>query len=426
MTGSPDIIIVGEVYFPERTASAFSLLGKAKALREAGFSVLFAGMEKDPRPEDRQSDGTYAYHGFPYVSERGFGDGRIARLKRGLFTHVTGGTTIQRLHEIDTRSTQAILTYQCSSVLLWRLRRFCRKRRIALIAYRTEWFDAKHMPWGRCGVAYWDAELCARRILPKIGHVTCISSYLHRYYQSRGCHAMWVPTLIDLDACNAASPAGPTASHQPADELRLVFSGSPPREQWDVIFAGLKQMRQAGRNVRLDVYGSSRESFLSAIGAGRKLAEEFGDALVVHGRVSREEYLRGVLQADFIVMLREIARWSQACLPTKLPELMAMGMPIITNAHSDLGEFIRDGVEGLIVEQPAVPEFVATLTRAMRMRREDIVRLGENSRQRAEERFNYRRYAGPLGQFFREAIAAVPSRGDSRADTLRAREGQPS
>ena len=88
-----------------------------------------------------------------------------------------------------------------------------------------------------------------------------------------------------------------------------------------------------------------------------------------------------------------------------------MGIPMITNAHSDLGEYVRDGVEGLIVDCPSAASFASALQRARSMRREDVLRLGQNARRRAAECFDYRRYVEPLGNFVEKAIGATGGRG---------------
>jgi glycosyltransferase involved in cell wall biosynthesis len=401
---SPHVIFVGEFEFPEHSAAAFRVLGIGETLRASGLLVMYLGMERRARPEDRQCDGSFRYQGFPYLSEHNTGDGWRNRLRRGISTHLTGQTTLARLERIDTQRTKAIVVYNGSSMLLRRLMRFCQNRGVALIADRTEWHNPRHLPLKWFDFRYWDMEFCLRRLVPKIEDVFVSSTYLRQYYEAKGCHAMRLPTLIDVDACPAMSAANLNCESRDPSELRLVFAGSLLRERWDVILAGLAQMLDSGHKVRMEVFGSSRESLDRAMGPNSVLSKEFGHVFVVHGRLPRDAYLQAVMSGGFVVMLRDIARWSKACFPSKLPELMARGLPLISNAHSDCEEYIRDGMEGLLVASPSVPSLVQTLDRAWKMTPGDRVRLGENARRRARECFGYHRFVEPLRHFVEEAV----------------------
>ena len=210
---------------------------------------------------------------------------------------------------------------------------------------------------------------------------------------------MRIPTLIDFDQEVLAA----MSNRESRGGLRLVFAGSPGRERWDIILAAIQKVRQKGYDVRLDVFGLSRERFLSNIGKGRPMAELLGDCLVAHGRIPREEYLDAVRHCDFLIMLRDDSRSTQACFPTKVAEFMAAGTPVITNAHSDLSVILNDGVEAIIVADTTLGAMVAALERASLLRQEDLLRMKENAYRRAREVFDYRNYITPLVSFLRDA-----------------------
>ena len=63
-----EIIYVGGFLFPEGSASAARVLGIGKALRDAGYTVMFAGGEEEGRLEDLRPGEGYFYQGFPYHS----------------------------------------------------------------------------------------------------------------------------------------------------------------------------------------------------------------------------------------------------------------------------------------------------------------------------------------------------------------------
>ncbi|MGA2059049.1 MAG: glycosyltransferase family 4 protein [Thermoguttaceae bacterium] len=409
MYEAPSTIYVGEFQFPEGCAAALRVLGMGKALREAGHRMLFAGIEKKPRPQDRQPDGSFRYQGFPYFTREYSGQGSLDRCKWFFQAHVGGNTTFERLNVLDLSAVKAIIAYHPSVTFLYRLMKFCRRRNIALINDITEWHHPRHLPGKQLSPFYCSQEYRNRRLMPKVGNVIAISSYLEKYFLSRNCLTIRVPTLLDV--AHAEPLPASEESRSDSDELRLVFTGSNLREKWEVIFDAMLQLKQAGRRVRLDVYGLARESFFHYLAPkARRLADRLGDALIIHGRVPREQYLRGVAEADFLVMLRDIEPWSQACFPTKFPEMMLQGLPLISNAHSDIGEYVRDGQEMLLVESPSVADLTRTLERAMNLPRAEISRMKAQARQRVADCFDYHHYVGPLSDFIEKAVHKAGSK----------------
>jgi glycosyltransferase involved in cell wall biosynthesis len=403
LTMKPEIIIVGGFQFPEGCAAALRVLGIGKALREAGYRVLFAGVQRSSRPEDRQADGFCIYQGFPYFTREYGGKSSFDRWKWFFQAYVNGATTFERLSKLDMSAAKAIIAYHPSSMFLSRLMSYCRERRIALIADTTEWFPAVQLPGKWFSPFYWDQEYRLRRLQPKCGNIIAISSYLEEYYLSRKCSTILVPTLLDYAHAEPMSAFEENRIRE--GELRLVFSGANGREKWDAIFEAMTRLNASGCRVRLDVYGNKKEYFYSwIVPRARELADRLGDAITFHGRLPREEYLRGVANADFLIMLRNIEKWSEACFPTKFPEVMLQGVPLISNSHSDICKYAREGQEMLLVEKPSADELTRTLKRALGLPRSEILRMKEQARKRVAECFDYRAYAGPLRDFVEGAV----------------------
>jgi len=406
---SPEVVFVGAFYFPDGNAAATRVLHVGKALRDAGLRVAFAGMEHRPRPEDRCADGTYRYRGFPYVSEECQGNSRTSRLRRAWFTHVTGATTMRRLRTSALDGARAIVAYQASSPLLWRLWRFCRRRRIALIADCTEWFQPTHLPGGRWGPFRWDDGCRRRFFLPMIRRVIVVSSYLERHYRSRGCATLRVPPLVDIvDVPDASLQRRPEGDGR----LHLVYAGSPGKK--DLIgnaIRALESLLRQRAEVVLHLVGPSREQIVDCLQGDSRLLDDLGEALICHGRVDRQEALRLIAAADFSILVRPDVRYAHAGFPSKLSESLSLGIPVICNVTSDIAEYVRDGKEGMLLHGSTVDDCAAGIRRVLDLPREQWGGMRRQARQRAEECLDYRRYVGSLGAFVREAIEASPPAG---------------
>ena len=394
------ILYVGNFCFPNGDAGGLRVLGIGKALREAGYHVVFAGAEWEGRVEDRQPDGGYCYQGFPYAPEKSPTIARWKFIMQGLM----GTTTMRRLLTMDLSETRAIITYHAPALLLCRLQSFCRKRRIALLTDCTEWFDPWHVPGGPLGPLCWDSEIRMRWMQPKIGRVIAISLFLEQDCRRRGCDVIRVPPLVDMNErdCHTTTP------RQEDGVLRLVYAGRPARK--DLLgnaISGLSQVHARGAAVELHVVGVGPHVVAECLAKDARLLDELGDAVVYHGRVAQSEAMNLVAQADFSILLRPNKRYAHAGFPTKLAESLSLGVPILTNLTSNIGEYVRDGLEGIVLNDCSPEAFAAAVHRVLEMPHSQWLAMRHNARQRAEECFDYRHYIGPLKEFVGNAIAAV-------------------
>jgi len=404
---SPQIIYVGGFCFPNGSAGGLRVLGIGRALRDAGYRVAFAGVERQGREEDRLPDGGYCYQGFTYVPEKDRGTTRLARLKRGLLTHAIGRTTFQRLHAMNLSAAQAIIAYHASTPLLWQLRSFCRKRRLALVTDCTEWYDPRHVAGGSLGPIRWDSELRMRYMQPKIGRVIAISSFLERYYRDRGCDVVRVPPLVDMNELDSEASRDVPRND---GKLRLVYAGIPGKK--DLLanaIRGLCELRASGTPVELHLVGLSRSATESCIGKHSALLNELEDAVVYHGRLPHPTAMALVAEADFSILVRPDERFAHAGFPTKLVESLSMGVPVLANLTSDIGEYVRDGMEGIVLEGSDPNAFAAGVRRALAMPREQWRVMRIHARRQAADCFDYRKYSVPLSGFVERAVNAARS-----------------
>ncbi|HEY9175923.1 MAG TPA: glycosyltransferase family 4 protein [Verrucomicrobiae bacterium] len=391
------IIYVGGFSFPDGDAGGLRVLGIGKALREAGYQVVFVGIEKRGRQEDRQPNGAYMYQGFTYVPEEGQGTSGLSRLKRAVLTHMTGSTTMRRLRAMDLAGTQALIAYHPSSLLLCRLAAFCRKRGIALVVDTAEWWDPRQVNGGLLGPSFWDSEVRMRWLQPNVGRVIAISSFLERYYRMRGCAVLRVPPLVDMN----------DAPHRAAEYfslgegvLRLVYAGSPGRK--DMLgnaIRGLRLVVSKGVPVELHLVGPGPRTVAACLAQDAWLLDELSKFIVFHGRVAQHSAMGLVAQSDFSILLRPDKRYAHAGFPTKLVESLSLGVPVLTNPTSDIGEYVRDGKEGIILADSSPESFAAGVSWLLELPRARWWDMRYAARHRAGQCFDYRRYAAPLARF---------------------------
>jgi glycosyltransferase involved in cell wall biosynthesis len=405
MPNDTEIIYVGHFRFPDGDVAAARVYGIGMALRDAGYSVAYAGIEDSAAPADIRPDGQACRDGFVYRPAKNFGTSKFVKLRRGIYHYLTGSATMDRVRQMTTARTRAIITYHGSSPMLMRLRRFCRQRNIALVVDCTEWYDPRHMLGGPFSPCCWDSEFRMRFLQPQIGDMIAISSYLEKHYRQLGGNVLRVPPLVDLQ-----SPYWRPIPPQPreAPELHLLYAGSPGKK--DFLINALRAMvtlRAEKYPIKMHLVGATRESLGAWLRHDPDFVEELGDSVVYYGRVPHARAVELIPTGDFTIMLREDKRYAHAGFPTKLVESLSAGVPVIANATSDIPEYVRNGREGIILENHSAEAFAEGIRRIFRLPRSQWHEMRLNSRIRAEECFDYRRFIGPIGDFIERTVRRI-------------------
>ena len=125
-----------------------------------------------------------------------------------------------------------------------------------------------------------------------------------------------------------------------------------------------------------------------------------------HGRVSRNEVLTALAGADFSMLLRPPEeRYAKAGFPTKVVEGMMSGCAMLCNVTSDLGEYLVDGENSVLVGGAGASDVTKSLDRIAAMGRERIEAIKASARETAVRCFDYRRYVDQLGGFIDEVLS---------------------
>jgi glycosyltransferase involved in cell wall biosynthesis len=229
--------------------------------------------------------------------------------------------------------------------------------------------------------------------------VIAISSYLENYFNGRGCNTLRIPPLIDIDEfpepdLDLTESGGGT--------FRILFAGSPHRERWDVILAALVEARKRGAYVRLEILGTDREKWRSIVGARDELLDGVEAFVHFHGRVPKEAVVGVMAHSDAAIIVRDEARWSAACFPMKVPELLALGIPLIGTPTGDMSRYLKNGRNALLISKPDVSELSNRLVDAWNLSREERWKLREAARGSARA-FDYRNHVKVLVDFVNHA-----------------------
>ena len=311
---------------------------------------------------------------------------------------IRGINTLALLKENTQNYPEIIVYYGNSSRFLFPLLSFARRNKIKLLVDVAEWYDYSHLPFGKYGPVALDVHFALTRLIPKCDGVIGISSYLTDYYSSRGVKSIRIPQLYDMheEKWNFSEPE----SFDP-QSLNLVYAGVPGRK--DLIgnaVRGLKILKAKGNKVKLHLFGPSMNDVRLCLDKDAPLVDELqGTSLIFHGRISPERIPSMLAKADFSILLRPDARYANAGFPTKLVESFAAGLPIIANLTSDIGMYLRDGDNGIVLEDWSVETFVRKICELNRLPNARIKQMKKAARIEAVRSFDYRNYIDNIKHF---------------------------
>jgi glycosyltransferase involved in cell wall biosynthesis len=98
-------------------------------------------------------------------------------------------------------------------------------------------------------------------------------------------------------------------------------------------------------------------------------------------------------------LLRPDQRFAHAGFPTKLVESLTLGTPVICNITSDIGKYVRDGVEGFVCRDSSVEAFTDALHRASTLSQAERAAMRVAAHEQATRSFDYRAHVHRLTDF---------------------------
>lgn len=284
------------------------------------------------------------------------------------------------------------------SVIMLRL--FSKRNNIKLYYDCVEWYSPEQFLFGKFAINYVLLDFLNKYFINKQISVFSISSYLHNYFQSKGIRSTKIPIMLDMNEISFEKKIVP-------DKLCLVYAGSPGKKDYlKEIVEGLVRLdNDKLEKMELQLLGVTKEQLIRVCEVSEKTIEKLGDSVVARGRVSREEVLNQLQRADFTVLLRSPElRYAKAGFPTKVVESLATATPVICNITSDLGEYLIDGENSLIVETCSAEAFEIALRKALALTFEEKQTLCENARKTAELKFDYKMFKEQFNKFLCEKL----------------------
>lgn len=336
-------LYVGTFQLPDRNAAAQRVTGVALLLRQLGYDVTFLDLN---RSIDAPFTTECARHeGFEVYS---------IRYPRGFKDWLRHAATPERVAETLALHDDwcGVIAYNYPGLALLRLKKLCKRRELKLLADCTEWY-APYFSLNPHEIATnVDSFIRMRIAQKKCDGMIAISSFLADYY-GKYMPCVTLPPVIDRS--NAKWTVRPR--ERTGNGRKLCYAGSPGANMGkDRLNIMIEAFFQCGcNNLSLDIAGITRENYEEMFPQHHEMIETLtaGGRLRFHGRLPHQAALDLLKSSDFSIFYREDNRMTRAGFPTKFVESISCGVPVITTITSDLGNYLRDGKNGLVIKAPA-------------------------------------------------------------------------
>lgn len=345
MTERRTIIYIGGFEFPDKNAAAHRVLSNGKILRDLGYNVVFIGIDKSLEANSNISDTKSNIQGFdtwaiPYPKS-------VMDWPKYL-SDIEHFQTIFELYG----DVCVVVAYNYQAVALNRLKKYCWKHGCKIIADCTEWYSSKDSGLLFKMIKGTDSFLRMRIIQKQLDGLIVISNYLEEYY-NKCSKIIKIPPLVDLNEEKWKASSDSCRDNR----VKLIYSGSPGRDKDKInyLIDILYEFRDKD-NFMMEIVGLSKEQFTNDFPDYNWKLETLFQKIKFHGRVSHNQSLEILKNADVCMFIREDNLTTKAGFPTKFVESISCGIPVITTKTSDLNDYLSVGINGYFIEGIASEE----------------------------------------------------------------------
>jgi glycosyltransferase involved in cell wall biosynthesis len=241
-----------------------------------------------------------------------------------------------------------------------------------------------------------------REFLDGAAGITVITEALNEFNRAGRPHALARPG-IDLERFRPDQEPYPRERlGLGPEDFVLVYPGTihyANQHEMLSLYLAVKLLQRRGHRVRLVRLGHSEFG-----GPDPRAFRALGDGVIELGPTAWREIPAYLAMADAYVQPGPPDDFNRYRLPSKLPEFLAMGRPVIL-PHCNIGNDLTHGENALLLEQGNAIEIVVHIEELLADRKRGA-RLGAGARRFAAEQLSWRANAEGVADFLRMCSAS--------------------
>ncbi len=342
----PLIVYIGSFSFPKGDAVGKRAYGLGLTFRASGYDVAFIGENKEVPYNAISQD--YEYDGFTFCNLRK-PSGAIEH-----YRYINELKLVKRRILLWKNKRQIAAVVFCGtrcSLFANGLVNFCKKNNIKVISDSMDW-----LTWHTGNIVFdiiknADVGFELKYVNMRTDGVICISKYLSNYYSERGKKTVIIPpvSIYSKIANNRMAQTGIITfvyAGFPCRMDRKLKDPSESKDRLDCAIELLYKAHQEGYNYKFRIIGPSLEQYLIAFPEQSSMLSELYKTgkIVFEGKQNEDYVCNAIMDADYVLVLRDRNRATMAGFSTKIAESIALGTPVITTDTSDIKNYLSDDV----------------------------------------------------------------------------------
>lgn len=374
-------VIITENKYPDGDAGAVRQHAFAKMFERLNFSVVVMCYGESTGGKFK------TYDGVRYISFRSKSYNKFIRL----VNRITFGFRVITCLKRNVYDADVIMVVDTLPYAFKFIKKFADNRNIVLIHDSVEWYSPEEYSNGRKNIQYKLKEKTNCSIVGNGWRVIAISKYLYAHFLKKSDKTVRIPVIMDVNNMSFSM-------HKNNRKLKFVYAGSPGmKDHLKEIITGFSLLSEEQiQQVELHIIGVSKHQLCDECGVDANLIKRMNDLVKIYGRITRNDVIKHVMNADFTVLLRNSGlRYAKAGFPTKIVESLACGTPPMCNLSSDLSDYLKDGENAVIINGETSEDVKDAILKALHYSGKNIC-LRSNARQTAEKFFDYRLYVDTL------------------------------
>ncbi|MBQ7653675.1 MAG: glycosyltransferase family 4 protein [Clostridia bacterium] len=400
MSKNSVIIYVGNFDYPNGNAAGKRVYGNLEAMNMAGYKtacLCFRYTQGDGRV-DRTSIGLTERFTIPYTS--GF-----ARLNKKApakaFKYV--------LDAYSDKEIKAVIMYNSLGTTDFNsfVIKECRRRNIKVFYDIVDYFDTPQKTrFLRYLMIKRELDRKFRKVLPKCDGWIAISSYLKEKMRDPS-KVIIVPPLAVKRVEKSERIPSDTVTFSYATYIRNKNRAiSEWKDRVDAYIDVFEEVRKADtkRKFFVNFLGFQKQELVDVF--PQEIREEYKRKLdsldpfiKYHGKMNNDDVQKVIEKSDFTILLRDSKTCNNAGFPTKVSESISLGVPVFANITSDIGDYIKDKVNGIVVPEPSDIDGIAQrMIEVLNMEENELQSLRDGASK--TEGFYYESYAETFKNYF--------------------------
>lgn len=208
---------------------------------------------------------------------------------------------------------------------------------------------------------------------------------------------MWIPNLVDFseekwnfDKC-----------YQEGQKLKIAYAGVPGvgKDELRPVIEAIDSLTENEKSrIELHLWGPSAETLSIHMGEKKDILDKLDNILFLHGRVKQSDLPMLINKCNFTILIRKPSLRANAGFSTKMVESFCAGVPIIANLTGDIGRYLVDGVNGVVVKNSSSEACVEAIRKALYSLHCNI-EMKEAALETAKLNFDYRNKVEDMKQF---------------------------